>query len=452
MAQRTEAQSHSDLPEAAELERLVGLALDRARQAGADTAEAGVSADTGLSVNVRKGEVDTLEHHRNRSLGVTVYIGGRKGSASSGDLSEAAVAEAVEAACAFARHTSEDPANGLAPAERMAAEVPDLDLYHPWPLSAEDAVALARECEAAATAADRRIRNTEGAGVSVHSGLSTYGNTHGFLASVPESRHGINCVAVAGEGEGMQRDFWYTVARSPEELEDARRVGQRAAEHAVARLGAESVATERVPVLFRAPVARGLIGHLVAAVRGGALYRRASFLVDSLGEQLMPAWLRLEERPHISRGLGSAAFDGEGVATADSPLIADGVLQRYVLDAYSARRLGLETTGNAGGVHNLEVSAGEADLEGLLRRMGRGLVVTELMGQGVNLVTGDYSRGAAGFWVEGGAIQRPVEEVTIAGSLRGMLGGIQAVGSDVDRRGNIRTGSILVDEMTVAGQ
>ena len=444
--------ANNELPTADELERLVGVALDHARARGADAAEAAFSGDVGLSVNVRKGEVDTLEHHRNRDLGVTVYRGGRKGSASSGELTEEALREAVDAACDIARYTSEDPANGLAPPERMASDPPELDLDHPWALSADEAVEIARGCEAAALAADERIGNTEGAGVSVHRGVHAYGNTHGFLGVLPESRHGIHCIAVAGSGDDMQRDFWYTVARDASALEDAESVGRRAAEHAVARLGGSSVSTERVPVLFHAPVARGLVGHLVSAVTGSALYREASFLVGSAGEQLFPSWVQMAERPHIPRALGSAAFDAEGVATADNPLVADGVLQRYVLDSYSARRLGLETTANAGGVHNLELAPGPDDLDGLLRRMGRGLMVTEVMGQGVNLVTGDYSRGVAGFWVEDGAISHPVQEITVAGHLRDVFAGLQAVGSDVDRRGSIRTGSILTEEMTVAGQ
>lgn len=442
----------SGLPAGAELERLAELALERARAAGAEAAEVSLGAGVGLSVNVRKGEIDTLEHHRDRSLGVSVFFGGRKGSASAGEFSERTIAESVAAACEIARFTSEDPANGLAPGELMARDIPDLDLHHPWSISAEDAVEVARSCESAALNVDPRISNSEGAGVSAHQGLHTYANSHGFIATVPESRHGINCVAVAGEGGGMQRDYWYTVARNPADLEAAEQVGLRAAEHTVARLGAESVATEKVPVLFQASVARGLIGHLLAAVSGSALYRRASFLVDCQGTQLFPEWLQLVERPHIPRALGSTAFDDEGVATADSALVTDGVLQRYLLDAYSARRLGLQTTGNSGGVHNLEVVSGEDDFDGLVSRLDRGLIVTELMGQGVNLVTGDYSRGAAGFWVENGAIHRPVQEVTIAGNLRDIFAGIQAVGNDVDRRGNIRSGSILVDEMTVAGE
>ncbi len=431
---------HDDLPDAEGLERLVALALDHARAQGAESAEAAFTGDVGLSANVRKGEIDTLEHHRSRELGVTVYMGGRKGSASSGELSETALREAVEAACDIARYTSEDPANGLAPAELMAADPPDLDLDHPWALSADEAVELARRCEAAALDADARVENTEGAGVTVHRGIHAYGNTH------------VPLHPLAGSGEGMQRDYGYTVAREPSALEDAERVGRRASEHAVARLGAESVATAYVPVLFQAPVARGLVGHLIGAVSGSALYRQASFLVDSVGEQLFPSWMQMVERPRIPRALGSAAFDAEGVATAESPLIADGALQRYILDSYSARRLGLQTTANAGGVHNLEVASGPDDLDALMQRMDRGLLVTELMGQGVNLVTGDYSRGAAGYWVEDGVISQPVQEVTIAGHLRDIFAGIQAVGSDVDRRGSVRTGSILTGQMTVAGQ
>ena len=446
------SEDRNELPAAATLEQRIEQALDEARRHGAEAAEAACSGDVGLSVNVRKGAIDTLEHHRNRDLAVSVYFGGRKGSANSGDLSAEAVREAVQAACDIARYTSEDPANGLAPAEHMAVDPPDLDLDHPWGITPEEAVERARACEEAALEADRRIENTEGAGVSVHRGLHAYGNSHGFLSVLPETRHGVHCVAVAGHGEDMQRDYWYTVARDPNGLEGASAVGRRAAERATARLGADSVSTERVPVLFEAAVARGLIGHLVGAVKGSALYRRASFLVDRLGEQLFPAWMQMVERPHIPRALGSAAFDAEGVATADSPLIADGVLRRYVLDSYSARRMGLETTANAGGIHNLEVQSGPDDFDSLVRRMGRGLIVTELMGQGVNLVTGDYSRGAAGFWVENGQVDRPVQEVTIAGHLGDLFAGIQAVGADVDRRGNVLTGSILIDEMTVAGK
>lgn len=444
--------SSGRLPDAERLERLAALALERASSCGAEAAEVNLGAGLGLSVNVRKGEIDTLEHHRDCSLGISVYCGGCKGSASAGELSERAVTESVQAACDIARFTSADPANGLAPAELMARDIPDLDLFHPWSISADDAIELARNCEAAALSADSRISNTEGAEVSAHRGVHTYANSHGFLASVPESRHGINCVAVAGEGSDMQRDYWYSVARNSADLEAAEQIGAKAAEHAVARLGATAVATERVPVIFQAPVARGLIGHLVGAVRGSALYRKASFLLDCQGEQLFPDWMQMVERPHIPRALGSTAYDDEGVATADSALIADGVLQRYVLDAYSARRLGLQTSANAGGVHNLEVASGTDDFASLVRELDRGFVVTELMGQGVNLVTGDYSRGAAGFWVENGAIERPVQEVTIAGNLRDMFAGIRAVGSDVDSRGNIRCGSILLSEMTVAGE
>ncbi|BAU58553.1 TldE protein [Halorhodospira halochloris] len=444
--------NNGGLPAVADIERLAHMALERANESGADAAEVSLGAGLGLSVNVRKGEIDTLEHHRDRSLGISVYFGGRKGSASAGELSDRAVTESVAAACDIARFTSEDPANGLAPSELMARDIPDLDLYHPWSISADDAIELARSCEAAALNSDPRISNTEGAGVSAHQGVHTYANSNGFMASVPESRHGINCVAVAGEGSGMQRDYWYTVARNPADLEAAEQVGLKAAEHAVKRLGAEPVSTERVPVLFEAPVARGLVGHLVGALRGSALYRRASFLVDCQGEQIFPEWMQMVERPHIPRALGSAAFDDEGVATTDSPLISDGTLQRYVLDTYSARRLGLETTANAGGVHNLEVVSGRDDFGALVRNLERGLIVTELMGQGVNLVTGDYSRGAAGFWVENGAIRRPVQEVTIAANLRDIFAGIRAVGNDMDCRGNIRTGSILVDGMMVAGE
>lgn len=427
------------------------MALDLARRAGAEQAEAGASAETGLSVNVRQGAVDTVEHHHDHGVAVTVYFGQRKGSASTGDLSEQAVRDTVEAACAIARFTEPDEANGLADAALMAREIPDLDLEHAWAVTPEQAIALATECERAALDADPRITNSEGAGVSTQRSTRVYANSHGFVGRLQGTRHGMNCIAVAGHGDGMQRDYWYSTARSPEDLEDAAAIGREAARRTCLRLGARPVETTRVPVLYDPRAARSFIGHLIGAISGGSLYRRASFLVDALGEALFPSWVNLRERPHIPRGPGSTPFDGEGVATAESGIIQDGVLQRYVLDSYSARRLGMTTTANAGGVHNLELEAGQDDFDALLREMGRGVVVTELMGQGMNALTGDYSRGASGFWVENGEIVHPVEEVTIAGNLREMFRNVRAVGSDVDRQGNVRTGSILVDGMTLAG-
>lgn len=434
-----------------ELEDLLRRALEAARQGGATQAEAGVSVDTGLSVTVRLGEVETLEYQRDRGMGVTVYVGRRKGSASTADLGWEAIAGTVTKALSIARFTAEDECSGLADAELMAREVPDLDLAHPWEIDAAQAIEIARSAEAAALAVDGRIRNSEGGSVSTHSGARVYGNTHGFLGSYPYTTHSISCVVLGQDGEEMQRDYWYSTAREPAALESAEDIGRRAGRRAVDRLGARKLSTRKAPVLFGADMARGLVGHFLAAVRGGPQYRRSSFLCGAAGEQLFPAWLGMNERPHLRRALGSAPFDNEGVATRDRALVDSGVLTGYILDSYSGRKLGLATTGNAGGVHNLEVAGGTDDFEALLRRLGTGLLVTELLGQGVNLVTGDYSRGAAGFWVEGGAIAHPVHEVTIAGNLRDMYRGLVAVGSDVDTRGNVRTGSILVGQMTIAG-
>lgn len=434
-----------------DLERLVEQALDEARRGGADQAEAGVARDVGLSVTVRLGQTEKLEYQRDRSMGVTVYVGRRKGTATTADLSAAAVTETVRKALSIARFTAEDPCAGLADAAAMARDIPELELSHPWRVDAQSAISIARDTEAAALAADPRIRNSDGGSVGSHEGVRVYGNSHGFLAGYPYTAHTISCVALGRDGDEMQRDFWYTSARDPAALEAAEEVGRKAARRAVARLGARKLTTRRTPVLFVAEQARALLGHFVSAIRGGPLYRRSSFLCDTVGEQLFPEWLHMTERPHLPRALGSAPFDNEGVATRDRELVRGGVLTRYVLDSYAARRLGLATTGNAGGIHNLEVGSSGEDFAALCRRLGTGLLATELMGQGVNLVTGDYSRGATGFWVEGGEIAHPVHEVTIAGNLRDIYRGIAAVGTDCDRRGRVHTGSVLVAEMTVAG-
>lgn len=436
----------------ADLEQLVADVLRQAKALGADQAEAGAAVDSGLSLTVRMAAVETLEYQRDRSLGVTVYFGHSKGSASSADFSARAVADTVAAACSIARHTADDPAAGLADAELMARGVPDLDLCHPWELAPERAIELATACEDVARAHDPRIHNSEGASVASHRGLQVYGNSHGFIGGQEKTEHTISCAVLARDGGGMQRDYWYAVARDAANLESPEAVGRRAAERTVKRLGARRLGTCKAPVLFVPELARGLIGHFLGAIRGGAQYRRASFLLDALGETVFPAFINLSERPLIPGALGSAAFDAEGVATRDRELIASGVLQNYLLSSYSARKLGRETTGHAGGVHNLLVSGGNGGFDGLLARMDKGLIVTELMGQGVNGVTGDYSRGAVGLWVEHGEIAHPVEEITIAGNLRDMYRGIVAVGDDVDLRGNVRSGSILIDEMTIAGE
>ncbi len=436
------------------LEQLAGISqrlLEKARAMGATQAEVSCSEERGLDVNVRLGEVETVESTHDRGIAVTVYFGQRKGSASTADLQESSLEATVAQACAIARHTEDDPAAGLADAGLMATEFPDLDSWHPWALSAGEAVDLALACEAAGRGVDGRISNSDGASAATAQSLSVYANSHGFIGRERSSHHSIGCALIAGQGDGMQRDGWYTSAIAREDLDDPAAVGRRAAERTLARLQPRSLPTGQVPVLFAAEMARSLIGHLLGAVSGGALYRRASFLLDSAGTQLFPDWFGIDERPLLRRGLRSSAFDGEGVATRDSALVSGGVLQRYILGSYSARRLGLATTGNAGGVHNLQVAANAGDRASLLAGMGTGLLVTELMGQGVNSVTGDYSRGAAGFWVENGQIAYPVDGITIAGNLKQMFATIEAVGSDVDSRSHIAVGSILVGRMTVAG-
>lgn len=443
----------SDLEGArARLETLAEEALGLARGAGASSAEVGASLAGGLSVTVRKGEVETLEHQRDRGFGVTVYFGQRKGSASTSDLAPAAVRETVEKACTIARYTAEDPCAGLPDEEFMARNPPDLDLDHPWAIDADQAVVLARDCEAAGLDADARISNTEGGSLGTHRSLRVYANSHGFTGGYASTSHSVSCALIAGQGDGMQRDYWYSTARRAEDLEAPEAVGRRAAERTLRRLGARQLSTRSAPVLFAPELARGFLGHMMAAIRGGAQYRRSSFLLEAAGSQVLPSWMSLDERPHVPRAPGSAPFDAEGVATHDRSVVEAGVLQGYVLSTYSARRLGLQTTGNAGGIHNIFVRGdGQHDFDALLREMGRGLVVTELMGQGINPVTGDYSRGAGGFWVEGGEIVHPVQEITIAGNLKDLYLGIRATGSDVDRRGVIQCGSLLLDRMTIAG-
>ena len=434
-----------------DLQAQVEQIIAEARRQGASACEVAVSMEQGLSTTVRQGEVETVEFNRDQGFGITLYVGQRKGSASTSASGEAAIRETVAAALAIAKHASEDDCAGLADAALMARELPDLDLYHPWGIAPEQAVELALACEAAAFATDKRISNADGTSLSTHQGCRVYGNSHGFVGGYASTRHSLSCVMIA-EGEGqMQRDYWYDVNRQGELLADSLSIGRKAAERSVARLGARPVPTCEVPVLFAAELATGLFGHFLAAISGGNLYRHSSFLEGALGQRLFPEWLNLDERPHIPRAMGSATFDGDGLATYAKPFVAGGELVSYVLGTYSGRKLGLPSTANSGGVHNLFVSHGDEDQQALIKRMGRGLLVTELMGQGLNLVTGDYSRGAAGFWVENGEIQFPVQEVTIAGNLKDMFRQIVAVGSDLELRGNIRTGSVLIERMTVAG-
>ena len=434
------------------LEQLVEDLLSEAKKQGATSAEAGVSSDAGLSVNVRLGEVETIEHTRDQGLGISVWFGHRKGSSSTSDFSGDAVRDAVRAACNIARYTSEDSCNGLADRELMAANPPDLDLYHPWNVEVEEAIALGIECEDAARSVDPRITNSEGASLNTHSGLQIYGNSHGFIGGYPSSRHSISCAVVGQEDDAMQRDYWYSTARSHDTLEPPDLVGKKAGERTLARLGARRIPTQEAPVIFQAEMAIGLMRSFIGAINGSALYRHSSFLMDHLGKQVFPKFVRIHEQPLLPGGLASAAFDSEGVATRTKDFITGGILQSYVLDSYSARKLNMQTTANAGGVRNLHIEPGDMDLEALLRTMDKGLLVTEMMGSGLNMVTGDYSRGAAGFWVEDGEIQYPVEEITIAGNLRQMFAGLQAVGKDLDRRSSIRTGSWLVESMTIAGE
>jgi PmbA protein len=433
------------------LSGIAAQVLEAARARGATGAETEISQAFGLSVTVRKGDAETIAYNRDKGIGVTVYVGLRRGHASTADFSTAAIDDTVAKALTIARYTAEDDCAGLADPALLARGWAELDLYHPWDLSVEEAIALSCECEAAALAVDRRLTNSDGATVSLHEGQFVYANTHGFSSGYTSSRHGIHCSVIGEDDDGMQRDDWYSAARAAGDLERAVSVGRIAGERTARRLGARRLSTQECPVLFEAPVATGLIGHYVNATSGGSLYRKASFLLDSLGKEVFAPRISIREEPHLRRGPASAPFDDEGVATRPRDVVRDGVVQGYFLGSYSARKLGLMSTGNAGGNHNLVVSHGEDNLAALVSRMGRGVLVTELLGQGVNPVTGDYSRGAAGYWVEGGEIAHPVEEITIAGNLGRMYRDIVAIGNDVDRRGSRHCGSVLIGAMTVAG-
>lgn len=433
------------------LRQLAADVLGHARELGAAACETDVSESFGQSVTVRKGEVETIEYNRDKGIGVTIYLGQRRGHASTSDFSKQALRTTVEAALSIARFTAPDPCAGLPDEELLAKQAMDLDLYHPWELPVEEAIAIAKRCEQAAFAVSPMVKNSEGASVSVQQSQFISANSLGFMGGFPTSRHYISCAVIAGENEAMQRDDWYSTCRDPAKLAGPEAIGDYAARRALSRLGAKKLKTRSVPVLFEAPLASGLIGSFVHAASGGALYRKSSFLLDSLGQQIFPEHIQISERPHLPGAMASSPFDDDGVVTSDREVVQDGVLKGYFLSTYSARKLGMQTTGNAGGCHNLIVKPGKLDFQGLLREMGRGLLITELLGQGVNYVTGDYSRGAAGYWVEGGEIQYPVQEITIAGNLKDMLRGIAAVGNDVLVRGSKQVGSILVERMTVAG-
>lgn len=436
----------------AQLHEIAADIVKYAKKRGATASEADVSEGFGQSVAVRKGEVDTIEYNRDKGIGVTVYVGQQRGYASTSDFSKAAWKSTVDAALSIARFTAPDPCAGLADAALMATEFPDLDLFHPWNVSVDEAIAIARRSEEAAFAVSPKISNSEGANVSVQQSHFISANSHGFVGGYATTRHGLSCSVIAGEGDAMQREYWYDSRREAADLQSAEDVGRLAGERALARLGAKKIRTCEVPVIFEAQLAVGLLGNFVQAVSGGALYRKSTFLLDSLGQQVFSPVVSIAERPHLKKAFGSSAFDGEGVATRDRDVVVDGVLQGYFLSSYSARKLGMQTTGNAGGSHNLRVSAGNDDLAGLLRKMDKGLLVTELLGHGVNYVNGDYSRGAAGFWVEKGKIKHAVEEITIAGNLRDMFRGIVAIGNDALPRGAKHCGSVLIDRMKIAGR
>ena len=434
------------------LQQIASDILDYAKSGGASACETHVSDGFGQTVTVRKNEVETIEYNRDKGLSVTVYIGQKRGNASTSDFSPQAILDTVTAALSIARHTAEDTCAGLADETLLAQVFPDLDLYHPWELTVEEAIELARNCEQAAFAVDKRITNSEGASISIDESQFVYANSLGFMGGYPYSRHSISCVAIAEQREAKQRDYWYSVARDRRDLESVEHIGRKAGQRTVARLGARQIPTCDVPVLFEAPVASSLIGHFAAAVSGSNLYRKSSFLLNSTGQKVFADNINIRELPHLPKGLASSVFDDEGVATAERSVVEGGVVKGYFLSSYSARKLGLQTTGNAGGVHNLIIDNGNPmDFSAMLKKMDKGLLVTELMGHGVNSVTGDYSRGASGYWVENGEICYPVEEITIAGNLKEMFPGISALGNDIVVRGSKQSGSILIDHMTIAG-
>ncbi|MCW7549481.1 metalloprotease PmbA [Photorhabdus luminescens] len=434
-----------------QLENAVSQALELAK-AGCDAAEVAVNKTTGISVSTRFGEIENVEFNSDGALGITVYHQQRKGSASSTDLSPDAIARTVQAAIDIARYTSQDPCAGPADKALLAFEAPDLDLFHPTELDADNAIELAARAEQAALQADKRITNTEGGSFNSHYGIRVFGNSHGMLQSYCSSRHSMSSCVIAELDGDMERDYAYTISRRFEDLKSPEWVGQECARRALSRLSPRKLPTMKAPVLFAAEVATGLFGHLVGAISGSSIYRKSSFLLDHLGKQILPSWLTIEERPHLLAGLASSPFDSEGVSTSNRDIIKDGVLQTWLLTSYSARKLGMASTGHAGGIHNWCIAGQGQDFAGLLRQMGTGLVVTELMGQGVSAVTGDYSRGAAGFWVENGEIQYPVSEITIAGNLKDMWANMVTIGNDIETRSNIQCGSVLLPEMSIAGQ
>ncbi len=445
---------HSDIlafPDAESFKNIVADTLKMALGKGATQAEAGLSVSQGLSIAARMREVETIEHQQDNGLGISVYFGQHKGTASTSNLDPEAIRKTVEAACNIAKYTSQDPCAGLAEKDLIATEFKELDLYHPWDITPEAAIELALECEASALDFDPRVVNSDGASVDMSAGVSVYGNTHDFLQAQHKTRHSLSC-SVIGESDGnMQRDYWYDISRNSAHLASAKAIGEKAAERTVRRLGARKLKTQSAPILFVPEVARSIIGHFTSAVSGSAQYRKASFLLDAVGSQVFPEFVQLIEVPFEKQSLGSANFDSEGVAIKAASLVTDGVIQNYLLDSYAARKLNLKSTGHGSGIHNLTLNNTGKSFHECMKTMHTGLLVTELMGHGANTVTGDYSRGAAGFWVENGEMLYPVEEITIAANLKDMFMGIAEVGNDIDKLGNIRTGSILIENMTIAG-
>jgi PmbA protein len=425
--------------------------LHQAKNLGASQAELSISANKGFSVAVHDADVETVEYHQDKSLEINVMFGQRSGSAAISDLRPEAVKAAVEAACHIAKFTDEDPAGGLAEKDELAFHFPQMEMAYPWALSVEQAIKMACECERQALSFDKRIMSAEETTINTMDAFYLYANSKGFMGYYPYTRHELSCVLIGKQDEEMQRDYAYTVAVDPQELKSISFVAKQAAERTVKRLGARKLKTMKTPVIFAAEEARGLFGHFIAAISGGSLYRKSSFLLDHLDKKIFPSFMHIQEQPHLLRALGTVPFDNDGVATRDNVFIEDGILRNYSLGVYSARKLNMKTTGNAGGVHNLIVRHGDKDLLALLKTMDKGLLITEMMGNGVNLITGDYSRGVGGFWVENGEIQYPVHEITVAGKLQDMYARIQEIGSDVDLRGNVRTGSVLIEEMMVAG-
>ncbi|MBU0744508.1 MAG: metalloprotease PmbA [Gammaproteobacteria bacterium] len=425
--------------------------IDQAKKMKATAAEVAAHTDSGFSVNVRKNNVETVEKSKTKSVEVTVYFGNHSGTASTSDLRPEAISTMLEKACHIARFTEEDPYSGLAEKDLMAYNYPDLDLYHPWQIKIDEAIELAKNCEARGLAYDKHITNSEGAAVDTISGISVYANSHGFCGTTSSTKHSISCSFIAERNKEMQRDYYYTIARDPNDLENHDIVAITGAKRTLDRLGAKKIASQKSPVIFSAEIASDLISNFVGAIYGSNLYRKSSFLLDHLQEQVFAKHISIEENPHIPKALGSSPFDAEGVKLSPSNLVTDGILQRYVLDSYSARKLNTKTTGNSGGIHNLIVKTSSLDLNGLLKKMGSGLLITEFMGGGVNIVTGDYSRGIFGYWVENGDIQHPVTGITIAGNLKDILLNIKEISNDIDYRNSIVTGSILLDEITIAG-